>query len=202
MDDKATQHSIERRGQIEEQSQESDARGKAELLEGPEDVGSNVGTSTDTSTDLGVEHVALGVKVESSAGKGVQWFADGIGTRDDSTVLDVGVLARTLKELELCRFFEGQRFNSGGSGLEVQRAKKASDLRSTFREELGRDAIGSASGRGPEGQAIFLGVKERGQVFEELIKTRSGTTSSDEFDGGRVITDGLAQVRVYAGSAV
>ena len=152
-------------------------------------MGSNVGTSTDTTADLGVEHVALGVEVETSAGKGVQWFADGIGTRDASTVLDVGVLARPLEELELRRFFEGQRFDSGGCGLEVQRAEKTSDLRGTFREHLGRDAIRSACGRGPEGQATLLGVEQRGQVLEELIKTRSGTASSDEGDGGRVVTN-------------
>ena len=129
-------------------------------------MGGNIGAPTDTATNLSVEHVVLGVEVQSSAGKGVQWFADGIGTCDASTILDVRVLARTLEELELGRLFEGPRFNGGGGGLEVQRTKKTSNLRSTFGEVIGRDAIGATCGRGPKGQTAFLGVKERGQVFE------------------------------------
>ena len=121
------------------------------LLEGSECVGGNVGAPTDTATDLSVKHVLLGVEIQSSAGKGVQWIADAIGTSDASTILDVGVLARTLEELELGRLFEGQRLNGGGSGLEVQRAKKTSNLWSTFGEKLGREAIRAASGRGPKG---------------------------------------------------
>ena len=75
------------------------------------------------------------------------------------------------------------------AALKFREPRRRATCGAHLAKSLGETPSGPHADEARRGQTAFLGVKERGQVFKELIQTRGGTTTTNEFDCGGVVTD-------------